>query len=297
MNRYGKEFIDICKKYSDFQYFYEKELDFGTVLEFRAPADMYNNCVKIAREKARYTMDYSQSLVLRPPEEKEIKQFKGILAETAIQLYLVQKCRIPFHQVHRWDLERDTFQSASNEYDLKITAANGENTNGKIANGENTNGKITNGEIANGEIANREVTNRKIANREITIESRASDSYKTSLDSFVRQYDIIGKYSNSRKTNEKKADVYMRPVYQFTSCMNKTEHKSKLYETYKMIQSRELQLYLVSGATKEEMYGERSYTKNMDQGSTIYRCLKIMDAGDMKRISEIISRRFVQLDG
>ena len=69
---------------------------------------MYNNCVKIAREKARYTMDYSQSLVLRPPEEKEIKQFKGILAETAIQLYLVQKCRIPFHQVHRWDLERDS---------------------------------------------------------------------------------------------------------------------------------------------------------------------------------------------
>ena len=287
MNRYGKEFIDICKKYSDFQYFYEKELDFGTVLEFRAPADMYNNCVKIAREKARYTMDYSQSLVLRPPEEKEIKQFKGILAETAIQLYLVQKCRIPFHQVHRWDLERDTFQSASNEYDLKITAANGENTNGKIANRE----------VANREVTNRKIANRKIANREITIESRASDSYKTSLDSFVRQYDIIGKYSNSRKTNEKKADVYMRPVYQFTSCMNKTEHKSKLYETYKMIQSRELQLYLVSGATKEEMYGERSYTKNMDQGSTIYRCLKIMDAGDIKRISEIISRRFLQLDG
>ena len=287
MNRYGKEFIDICKKYSDFQYFYEKELDFGTVLEFRAPADMYNNCVKIAREKARYTMDYSQSLVLRRPEEKEIKQFKGILAETAIQLYLVQKCRIPFHQVHRWDLERDTFQSASNEYDLKITAANGENTNGKIANRE----------VANREVTNRKIANRKIANREITIESRASDSYKTSLDSFVRQYDIIGKYSNSRKTNEKKADVYMRPVYQFTSCMNKTEHKSKLYETYKMIQSRELQLYLVSGATKEEMYGERSYTKNMDQGSTIYRCLKIMDAGDIKRISEIISRRFLQLDG
>lgn len=276
MNEYGKEFIDICKEYNTYQYFDEEELDFGTVLEFHAPADMYNNCVKIAREKARYTMDYSQNLTIRSRVEKEIKQFKGILAETAIQLYLVQKCGIPFKQVHRWDLERDTFQSASNEYDLKITAANEE--------------------ITDEEITNREITNRKITNRKITIESRASDSYKTTLESFVRYYDIIGKYSNSRKTSEKKADIYMRPVYQFTPCVSKREHDNKLYETYEMIQSKELRLYLVSGATKDEMFGEWSYMKNMFQGSTMYRCLKIKDAGDMKRISEIIFRRFVELN-
>lgn len=256
MNKYGKEFIDICKEYDTYQYFDEVELNFGTVLEFQAPMDMYNNCVKIAREKSKYTMDYSQNLTIRPRVEKEIKQFKGILAETAIQLYLVQKCGIPFYQVHRWDLERDTFQDASNEYDLKITAAKGE----------------------------------------ISIESRASDSYKTSLVSFVRYYDIIGKYSNSRKTHEKKADIYMRPVYQFPRRVDEKEHNNKLYDTYEMIQSGELRLYLVSGATKEEMYGERSYMKNMAQGRTTYQCLKIKDAGDMKRISEIIFRRFVELN-
>lgn len=257
MNAFGKEFTELYGRYRDYPYFCTAELDFGMVLEFQAPADIYNHCYKIAREKSKYTMDYSQKLSIRTPKEKEIKQFKGILAETAIQLYLIQICRIPFDSVHRWDLERDTFQYTPNEYDLKISTEK----------------------------------------KELLIESRASDSYKTSLDKFVKYYDIIGKYSNRKKTNEKKADIYMRPVYQFIPCVKAEEWKDKLYETYQMIQSKSLKLYLVSGATEAQMYGEKSYTKNMSQGDTVYQCLKIMDAGDMNRISEVIRDKYAQLGG
>ncbi len=257
MNAFGKEFTEIYKKNENYHYFNEVELNSGLVLEFQAPADLYNNCVKIAKEKAKYTMNYSQNLIVRTMKEKEIKQFKGVLAEMAIQLYLIKICGIPFDQVHRWDLVRDTFRNAFGEYDLKVTTEKGE----------------------------------------IYIESRASDSYKTSLNRFVRRYDIIGKYSNSRKVKEKKADVYLRPVYQFVPCVKENEHDDKLFETYDLIQSKELILYLVSGAMREEMYGQKSYTKNMGQNNTIYRCLKIVDAGDMNRISESIRRKFIQSGG
>ncbi len=257
MNKLGREFTELYEKYKEYPFFTEVELDFGSVLEFNAPADIYNNCYKIAREKSKYTMSYAQNLIIRKPKEKVIKQFKGILAETAIQFYLIQKCRIPFDKVHRWDLERDTFRYAAGEYDLKIT------------------------------------TKRE----EMFIESRSSDSYKTSLDEFISRYDIIGKYSNSVKMNEKKADLYLRPVYQFVPCIKEEERGAILYNTYKMIGSKQLRLYLVSGATKEEMYGKKSYMKSMSQNKTTYRCLRITDAGDMNRISEIICRKFIQLGG
>lgn len=257
MNKFGKEFIELYNENRTYPYFNEVKLDFGIVLEFHAPAGLYNNCYKIAREKAKYTMDYSQNLSKRSWEEKVIKQFKGILAEMSIQLYLIQKCKIPFHHIYRWDLVRDTFQYASKEYDLKISTEH----------------------------------------KELFIESRSSDSYKTSLGRFIEYYDIIGKYSNRIKTSERKADLYIRPVYQFAPCIRQEEWKDKLFETYQMIQSNSLKLYLVSGATKEEMYGEKSYTKNMSQGETTYRCLKITDAGDMNRISEVICDQYTQLGG
>ncbi len=257
VNDFGKEFAEAYKENKNYPYFIEVKLDFGIVLAFNAPAAIYNNCFKIAREKAKYTMDYSQKLSVRTQEEKTIKQFKGILAETAVQLYLILQCNIPFDKVYRWDLERESFKNASGEYDIKI------------------------------------VTETK----DLFIESRASDSYVTTLNGFVKYYDIIGAYSNLRKTNEKIADLYLRPVYQFVPCIKREEWSDKLYETYKMLQAKSLRLYLVSGATKEEMYGENSYTKNMNQGETLYRCLKIADAGDINRISEIICDKFTQLGG
>lgn len=257
MNNFGNEFIELYKKYRDYQYFVEVKLDFGMVLEFNAPADIYNNCYKIAREKAKYTMDYSQSLEKRTLEEKIIKLFKGILAEASIQLYLVQKCNIPFDKVHRWDLERNSFKYTSDEYDVKIVTEKGD----------------------------------------IFIESRSSDSYKTTLNMFVNGYDIIGRYSNQRKTYEKMADLYLRPVYQFMPCIKEEEREDKLFQTYKMIQAKLLRLYLVSGATKEEMYGKKSYMKSMQQGETSYQCLKIIDAGDMERITKIICYKYTQLGG
>lgn len=196
MNVFGTKFIELYEKYGSYEYFKSEELEgFGEVLEFQAPADIYNNCFKIAREKAQYTMDYSQELKIRTPKEKVIKQFKGVLAETAIHLYLVKECGIPFDKVHRWDLERSSFRYSSNEYDLRFLTDSGE----------------------------------------LSIESRASDSYKTSLDEFVKKYDIIGKYSNSKKVGEKTADLYIRPVYQCESRFSEKEWKSKLYETFDMI--------------------------------------------------------------
>lgn len=156
MNPYGTEFTKLYMQYKSYPFFRKAKLDSGVIFEFRAPAGIYNNCYKIAREKAKYTMNYNQNLRVRSGKEKEIKQFKGVLAETAVQLFLVQECGIPFEQVRRWDLERRNFRNAWREYDIKIVTGN----------------------------------------KELFIESRASDSYRTSLPEFVKNYDIIGRYSN-----------------------------------------------------------------------------------------------------
>jgi len=249
MNRFGEEFYRIYNGGGTQSCFAEDFLELNgrkfSVAQFRPNAAILNNCYKIAREKSRYTMDEGQDLVRRRNSRKLINQFKGIMAEAAVHIFIHQCCGFPLAEIQRWDLEREDFQYASNEYDLKISCGQ----------------------------------------RNFYIESRSSSSYQSSLQKFMLDYDIIGKYSNEKKQLEKAADLYVRPVFQYSPpYMSGEAYNVRIDDTFEDIKSGRLTLWLVAAAGKKEMYGPKGYQKNMGQGSTRYQCIRIQDAGDMRSI-------------
>ncbi|MEY8390861.1 hypothetical protein AALA98_05730 [Lachnospiraceae bacterium 45-W7] len=246
MNKYGEEFYQMYQKTEGHDYFQHHRITVEGrefhVVEFIPVNSILNNCYKIAVEKAKYTRDEGQDAQIREAGRKEINQFKGIMAETAIHIFLNRECEFPLENISRWDLVRPDFMSPENEYDIKV------NNKG----------------------------------REFYLESRSSSSYHTSLEKFMQQYDIIGKYTNEIKRQERKSDLYIRPVFQYVNPnMNKDEYKKAVERTYQDIREKQLKLFLVAAAGKEEMYGFKGYDKNMAQGSTQYRCIKIRNAHDM----------------
>ena len=256
MNKFGEEFYQLYADNEEHEFFIDYVVNLGgednfAIVEFVPVNSILNNCYKIAVEKAKYTMDEGQDLEIREVKKKRINQFKGIIAETAIHIYLNKRCCFPLKLVHRWDLERDSFSDASNEYDIKID---------------------------NGDMS-------------YYIESRSSSSYQSPLNRFMAYYDIIGKYSNQRKNNERKSDMYIRPVFQYQNAnMTKNQYEAAIYNTYTDISQNRLKLYLVASVGKEEMYGEKGYQKSMGQGTTQYQCIKIKDAHDIKAVVSIYKK-------
>ncbi len=256
MNKYGKEFYKLYQQTDGHDYFLHHEIIIGGrrfhVVEFVPVKSILNNCYKIADEKAKYTRDEGQDAKMREPAKKVINQFKGIMAEAAIHIFLNRECGFPLESISRWDLERSDFKSAENEYDIKV------NNRG----------------------------------RDFCIESRSSGSYHTSLREFMQRYDIIGKYTNEIKRQEKKSDLYIRPVFQYTNPdMDNGEYKKAVEHTYQDISENSLKLFLTAAAGKEEMYGSKGYYKNMRQGSTQYRCIRIRDAYDMDFVKTYIENQ------
>lgn len=252
MNKYGEEFYELYNANREHDYFVDLNIrmEHGNfaVVEFVPVNSILNNCYKIAVEKAKHTMDESQSLKKREKDKKIINQFKGIMAEAAIHIYLDQRCDFSINNIFRWDLERTNFDNANNEYDIKI--------------------------LQNGV--------------DYVIESRSSSSYRTDLPRFMKYYDIIGKYSNQRKNNERVSDMYIRPVFQYINLsLTKEQYEERVYRTFSDISSNTLKLYLVASVGKDEMYGEHGYEKSMGQGPTKYQCIKIKDAHDIESIEEI----------
>ncbi|MCI9081618.1 MAG: hypothetical protein HFI70_04740 [Lachnospiraceae bacterium] len=253
MNEFGKEFYKLYQETDDHDYFLHyffliNGREFH-IVEFVPVNSILNNCHKIAVEKARYTRDEGQDAKTREPARKVINQFKGIMAETAIHIFLNRECGFSLDCISRWDLVRPDFKSAENEYDIKVNEGG----------------------------------------REFCIESRSSSSYRTSLEEFMQEYDIIGKYTNAVKRQEKKSDLYIRPVFQYENPnMTKKEYQKAVGDTYQDISENSLKLFLVAAAGKEEMYGSKGYYKNMGQGSTRYRCIKIRNAHDMDFIKTYI---------
>lgn len=246
MNNFGDEFYQLYEENREHDFFMDYVIDMGdknfSVVEFMPVNSILNNCYKIAVEKSKYTMDEGQNLEIRERRKKIINQFKGIMAETAIHIFLNQKCGFSLDSVHRWDLERSSFTDTRNEYDIKITQSG----------------------------------------VDFYIESRSSSSYKTDLRRFMMYYDIIGKYSNQKKNNERISDMYVRPVFQYINCiMTQREYEKAIYNTFSDISNNKLKLYLVATVGKKEMYGESGYSKSMGQRGTQYQCIKIKDAHDI----------------
>lgn len=254
MNIYGTEFYRLLDENEGHTFFELSEVNLGekeyTVAEFKPVNSLLNNCYKIAKEKCLYTMDEGQDLQKRSYQKKLINQFKGIMAEMAIHIYCYECLGLKRNEVLRWDLERPDYKSAENEYDLKVT----------------------------------------LSDCDLIIESRSSSSYKSRLNAFMKDYDIIGRYSNDKKQNEKVSDLYVRPVFQYSYFMDKEAYNEAVYRTFDDISKGLLKLYLVASVGKEEMYGELGYFKTMGQGSTLYRCIKIINAHDIEEMKRIIMK-------
>jgi len=207
---------------------------------------IYNKAINQAKEKALHTMNASQSGSYRSPEMKFQRQFMGCLAEIYVQEYL-KKIFIDNNLENDWkvirydDVRTDGFKSAENEYDIKVVNCHTSET--------------------------------------FLVESRSSIIKDRSLLKGIEQFDIIGNYVSSVKSNEKLNDFYVRPLY-----LNKDYEKIKYSDLNfeKLVSSNSILLYIVGGCSKSDMI-TKGYNKSMLQGGTNYRVVKILNGFDSNK--------------
>ncbi|HFK1681937.1 TPA: hypothetical protein ACGXND_001755 [Bacillus tropicus] len=218
VNQFHKEFSNIpltAKNYSRVTFGIKNSHLKYTILKCETNKEIIDHVKKITEEKEKYTMDLSQNLDFRDRNEKLTKLFQGIYAETYLHKLLELVLNSKNFSVLRWDLERPSFQYNTDEYDLKII---------------------------------------KDSTIEYTVESRSSQNYKYSLRYGVENFDIIGPYVNSVKTQEDYNDFYLRPLFQYAdhSTNNSMENN---YSTFTdLLLQDSISLYIITGCHKEMMY-------------------------------------------
>jgi len=136
---------------------------------------------KQASLKSKKTMEFSQAGTSRTANLKYQKQLQGILAEMAVKKYLdnllVSK-KLTDWIVERYDdVRTDNFESARNEYDIKIKS--------------------------------------KVSSKEYYVESRSSLLSDRSLIEGLKTCHIIGAYNSVAKGSESMADYYVLPLFCF----------------------------------------------------------------------------------
>lgn len=159
------------------------------VLKVNLNDDIINHALQIAKEKSQFTMNADQNAVSRTEDAKLLSAFRGILAETAIQVLLEQCMNFNKVEIKRFDLERASFKYSSDEYDLKLI----------------------------------------VDNQSYEIESRSSENYKYTLREGLEKLDIIGAYTNFKKIGENPSDFYIRPLYQYNPVTGRQERSLAEY--------------------------------------------------------------------
>lgn len=249
-NEFKNKFQELKQRLVDYEYFSSEAVTVNVqnqpiqfiVYRFNLNKDILDNAIELAMKKSNFTMDYDQAGNKRPKSIKLANQTKGILAEIGVQLILEEILKCK--SVKRWDLERETFKYLLAEYDVKF----------------------------------------EYGGNDYLCESRSSTSYKTSLGEFIERYHIIGPYISKQKHSENNNDFYFRPVFQYINYNKKWstlpyEKKTSVLED---LDSGELQLYFVSGATLDEMYSNNSEIGNNAQQGTKYRQIRMIYTGDVQ---------------
>ena len=139
--------------------------------------DLMINCYNIAIEKAKKTMPQDQAGNIRPPKIKVVNQFRGVLAETIVHLFLYYKCNVNIKNIYRYDLERETFDYKPQEYDIKVV----------------------------------------INNEEKELEIRSSNNPYNSLENYLARRGVICAYTNSFKLSEDFKDLSIAVIYDKTA--------------------------------------------------------------------------------
>lgn len=160
------------------------------ILKVIPNADIISHALDIAKEKAEYTMAEDQGERIRTNEGKVLSAFRGVFAETAIQiLFETVLNNYEDLEIIRYDIERETFEYKPEEYDVRI----------------------------------------KNKNNVYDLEIRSSENYKYDLKGGLEKLDIIGEYTNSTKVSEEYSDYYVRPLYHYKPTTYKQEKNLSSY--------------------------------------------------------------------
>jgi hypothetical protein len=139
-------------------------------LECNIDEDILEVAIKLAQEKSKFTMDANQAGIHREQIVKIQKSGQGIMAEMFLHFLFIERYNL---DIIRYDLERDTFDYSTEEYDLMIISED----------------------------------------KQFEIESRSSNIRRKSLREFIQNDVIIGPYGNRVKSMDSFADFHFRPVY------------------------------------------------------------------------------------
>lgn len=230
---------------------YNNELRNFTVLKVHFIDKLSLNLKSLIQSflKSEYTNNENQNAETRARYNKLEKQFEGIVAEIAIVEWLKIVLNGTDTQIIRYDdIREDGFRSPIDEFDIKIINPKG---------------------------------------KEFTVEVRASVNYKYSFgENTIKYFDTIGPYYNSVKKQEKKANFYIRPLFQLKNPLGNNARICDFSLLEKFL-NNEAELYITGGATYELMMN-KGYNTNFGQRNTIYKALKIIDGLNIDELNQEI---------
>lgn len=209
--------------------------------------ELYSRAVEQATVKSRHTINSSQAGAYRSPQLKFQRQLMGCLAEIYVQEYL-KEFLISKDLQDEWtairydDVRTDEFRSPENEYDIRLI---------------------------------KKKKNTKI----LIVETRSSITRDRSLFDGLKSFDIIGPYASAVKAGEGYADIYIRPLYEYTD-FEKNIYSDLAFS--ELMQNGLINLYIVGGCLKDDMKS-KGYNKSMNQRGTSYRVLKITNGYDANK--------------
>lgn len=245
MNSFGKEFLKLVKdskkqplvfpsgqtiSFIDNGQKYSMEVVALSYENFSA--DILNHCWKIALEKAKKTMDQNQAGKKRTADIKVINQFRGVLAETIVHLYLYNVCNHPFDKIVRYDLVRETFDYDPEEYDIMLTFDSPEKKN-------------------------------------LELEIRSSHNPFSNLSRYLSKRGVLCTYTNHYKQKENVKDISLAVVYDIPDYSGKLED-DKRKKFVADLKNNRYKIYLVTHCATKKVFLEKGEITNLGQGDTKY---------------------------
>lgn len=206
MNKFGEEFINLINNAEQPIINFPKEKRINIIdkdcsipiveLTFENFTNgLIHNCFNIAVEKAKKTMPQDQAGNIRLDEIKVINQFRGILAETIVHLFLYYKCDINIKNIYRYDLERETFDYKPEEYDIKL----------------------------------------KLCNNVLEVEVRSSNNPWTDISQYLLHRGVLAIYTNDFKKTEAVKDISFAVIYDLINHKGPLDEytRKKFFEDFK----------------------------------------------------------------
>jgi len=243
MNIYGKEFIDLVNNSKEkllvfpaektIKFFKDKKKYGVNVIELSYEnfnKNLIKNCYKIAREKAKKTMDYNQAEEKRDKKIKIVNQFKGVLAEAIVHLYLHYECKISLQKIHRYDLERENFEYNQEEYDIKLDIDD-----------SNT----------------------------LQLEIRSSNNPFKNLSSYLMKRGVICAYVNNVKQQENFKDISISVIYDLLNHIGPLGEE-KIFNFFKDFKENNYKIYLILHCSTKECCESCHEIKSYNQRETKY---------------------------